>query len=435
VAIIDTGIDYNHSDLYANYAGGYDFVNSDDDPMDDNGHGTHVAGIIAAEDNDEGVVGVAPEASLYALKVLDSDGSGYVSEVIFAIQWASDPDGDGSANDRLDIINMSLGADRGNIFLKWACNLAYIYPAAYYSVIAVSATDSNDTLASFSSTGKQVELAAPGVSINSTLLGGGYGEKSGTSMASPHVAGVAALVWANPANSNWTNEEVRAQLQNTAEDLGAAGWDSKYGYGLVDADEAVGVEIPPPGTGTIAGNVIDISTGLAIAKATVDIEGTSLFGTTETNGDYTIVDVAEGIYTVTASAAGYENASQDVTVIVDTTTTANFALNPLPASGTMYVESIVFDYKVAGPNKFLYTTVKVVDGGGVALEGVRVEMALEHELKGPWDFAGDTDIDGMVKFTLKKAPSGEYTATVTSLTLTGYKWDKTKGKIWADHTL
>jgi len=254
VAIIDTGIDYGHPDLSGNFdtdLKGWDFVNNDDDPMDDNGHGTHVAGIVAALDDGVGVVGVAPEASLYALKALDSNGNGYVSDVVYAIQWATDPNGNGYAEDRLDIINMSLGADRGNIFFKWACNLAYsdglllvaaagnggsvIYPAAYSSVIAVSATDKNDNLASFSSIGSQVELAAPGVNIYSTYLNDSYKTFSGTSMASPHVAGVAALVW--EADSTLTNDDVRYQLQSTAEDLGLLS--TEQGYGLVDADEAV----------------------------------------------------------------------------------------------------------------------------------------------------------------------------------------------------
>jgi len=265
IAIIDSGIDYNHPDLDANYAGGYDFVNGDEDPMDDNGHGTHVAGTVAAEDNGFGVVGVAPEAKLYALKVLNEEGVGYVSDVVYAIQW--------STVNGIKVINMSLGG-RKNIYLEWACNLAYysdglllvaaagnggsvIYPAAYSSVIAVSATDEYDNLASFSSTGKQVELAAPGVDINSTLPGNNYSDDSGetwsgTSMASPHVAGTAALVWV--ANSSWSNEVVRAQLQDTADDLGAVGWDSEFGYGLVNAAEAVGVsgeEPPPSETGTM----------------------------------------------------------------------------------------------------------------------------------------------------------------------------------------
>ena len=104
-------------------------------------------------------------------------------------------------------------------------------------------------------------------------------------------------------------------------------------------------------------------------------------------------------------------------------------------TGTMYVESIDFDSKIAGPNKFLYTIVKVVDGGGIALEGVRVEMILTLDSRSSWNFAGDTASDGTVKFTLKKAPSGSYTATVTELTLSGYDWNKDEGVISTDYTL
>jgi subtilisin family serine protease len=442
VAIIDSGVDYEHEDLDANFDTtllGYDFVNDDDNPMDDYGHGTHVAGTIAAEDNDFGVVGVAPEAELYALKVLNENGEGYVSAVVLAIQWAT--------VNEIQVINMSLGGNK-NIFLEWACNLAYyddglllvaaagnggsvnggsvIYPAAYSSVIAVSATDEYDNFASFSSTGKQVELAAPGVDINSTLPGNAYsGETwSGTSMASPHVAGTAALVWAT--GDFLTNDDVRAQLQSTAEDIGLS--TREQGYGLVDAAEAVGVGTPPPGTGAIAGNVTKAEEGSAIAGATVVVESTNLSADTDIEGNYVINDVPEGDHTVTASADGYESVSQyNVTVSVNgTTSNVDFVLNP-SATGTIYVESITFSSKVAGPNKFLYTIVKVVDGDGIALGGVRVEMTLSHESAGAWNFAGDTDVDGMVKFTQKKAPSGHYTATVTKLILTDYTWDTSKG--------
>lgn len=297
VAIIDSGIDYNHTDLDDNYAGGWDFVNGDNNPMDDAGHGTHVAGTVAAEDDGDGVVGVAPEASLYALKVLNSSGSGYVSDVIAAIDW--------SADNGIQIINMSLGG-RKNIFLEWACDSAYshdlllvaaagnsgavIYPAAYSSVIAVSATDSNDDLAYFSSTGKQVELAAPSVDINSTLLGGGYGEKSGTSMASPHVAGTAALVW--KANPSWSNDKVRAKLQETAEDISLS--TREQGYGLVDAAKAAGLSSvipdPPPVGGTMHVDSVNMLLKIAginvnaIAKVTIvdennaPVEGANVSG-------------------------------------------------------------------------------------------------------------------------------------------------------------
>jgi subtilisin len=250
IAIIDSGVDYGHVDLDANFETllGYDFVNDDNDPMDDNGHGTHVAGIVAAEDNGEGVIGVAPEASLYALKVLDSSGSGSYSDVIAALQWCVDYG--------IQVTNNSYGSSRDPGYtVKAAFDKSYdagiihvaaagnggsvIYPAAYSSVIAVSATDKDDNLASFSSIGSQIELAAPGVDIYSTYKGGSYATMSGTSMASPHVAGTAALVIAAGIS------DVRGKLQSTADDLGASGRDSLYGYGLVDADEAAGLGNPP----------------------------------------------------------------------------------------------------------------------------------------------------------------------------------------------
>ena len=252
VAIIDTGINYGHPDLGNNYKGGYDFVNDDDNPMDDNGHGTHCAGIVAAEENGQGVIGVAPEASLYAVKVLDSGGSGYLSDVVAGIEWA--------INHSMDIISMSLGTDYNYQTLRHACDNAYAagillvaaagndystrrgrerdtvdYPARYDSVIAVGATNDADVKASWSSTGSALELAAPGVNIYSTYLGNGYTTKSGTSMACPHVAGVAALILVAGSDVG-----VRTTLQDTADDLGDSGWDNWYGYGLVDAGEAAG---------------------------------------------------------------------------------------------------------------------------------------------------------------------------------------------------
>ena len=251
VSILDTGIDYTHPDLAANYRGGHDFVNRDRDPMDDHGHGTHCAGIVAAVANGVGVVGVAPEAHLYAVKVLGRDGSGRVSDLIAGIQWSRD--------NRMRVISMSLGTNTDHRSLRDACDAAYAagillvaaagndghptgrgntvdFPAAYGSVIAVAATDRNDVRAPWSSTGRAVELAAPGVGVNSTWLGGGYAIKDGTSMSCPHVSGTAALVMVT--YPSWTNREVREQLQRTADDLGRAGMDTWYGHGLVDADEA-----------------------------------------------------------------------------------------------------------------------------------------------------------------------------------------------------
>jgi len=345
VAIIDSGIDYTHPDLDANFAGGYDFVNADIDPMDDNGHGTHVAGTAAAEDDNLGVVGVAPEASLYALKVLNSNGSGSWSDVIAALQWAVDngiqvtnnsygsgqnPGGtvqaafDNSA--AAGVLHIAAAGNSGNPKGK-GNNVGY--PARYDSVVAVAATDQNDNRASFSSTGEQVELAAPGVDINSTKLGGGYVEFNGTSMASPHIAGSAALIIAagiTDTNGNGRiNDEVRQVMNDTAEDLGDTGRDSKYGYGLVSVVAAVAAIAPPSATGTISGTVVDNDTLNPIAGASVT-DGTRQ-AATDINGVYALIDVPEGTYTVTASATGYTSVSQTgVAVTADMTTTVDFSL-------------------------------------------------------------------------------------------------------------
>ena len=250
VAVIDTGIDYKHPDLAANYRGGYDFVNGDTDPMDDNGHGTHVAGIVAAVDNDDIIiVGVAPEAEIYALKALNNQSNGQISDINAAIDWAIEHD--------MDIISMSLGGSGDFTSLHRICQKAHdegivlvaaagnehggnvSYPAAYYSVIAVSAMEKNGSIAEFSNTGSEIELAAPGVSILSTYLEDGYASIAGTSMATPHVSGVVALLLS--ADDTLEPDEVRAILSATATDLGDEGRDKLYGYGLVNAKDAIAI--------------------------------------------------------------------------------------------------------------------------------------------------------------------------------------------------
>ncbi|MFC1904320.1 S8 family serine peptidase [Chloroflexota bacterium] len=256
VAVIDTGIDLEHQDI--NVAGDVTFVSGTSSGDDDNGHGTHVAGIIGALDNDIGVVGVAPDVDLYAIKVLNYRGSGWWSDVIRGIEWAVD--------NNMDVVNMSLGSSSYSSSLKASCDRArdagvlvvaaagnsgsppwwqtssVVYPAKNDSVIAVGAIDSSGNRASFSSIGPEVEVSAPGKSIYSTYRGDRYTTMSGTSMASPHVAGTAALVIASGLiddNENGRiNDEVRLRLQQTADDLGSLGRDNSYGYGVVDAGQA-----------------------------------------------------------------------------------------------------------------------------------------------------------------------------------------------------
>lgn len=261
IAVLDTGIDYNHEDLKGNYKGGFDFAFNDADPFDDStlSHGTHVSGIIAAQNNGIGVIGVSPNADIYAVKVLDGAGFGTASWIISGLQWAVD--------NNMNIATMSLeGPD--SITLHNAVDNAYnsgvllvaaggnnnggsvLYPGAYGSVIAVSATDANDQIAGFSSVGPEIELAAPGVNIYSTVRGG-YAYMSGTSMAAPHVTGDAALIYSTnfpDVNGDGlrNNKDVRELLHN-AKDLGTAGKDNMFGYGLVDASMSVpGISATPP---------------------------------------------------------------------------------------------------------------------------------------------------------------------------------------------
>ncbi|MCX7772111.1 MAG: S8 family peptidase, partial [Clostridia bacterium] len=245
VAVLDTGI-APHEDLTV--AGGVSLQSYTSSYADDNGHGTHVAGIIGARNNSLGVVGIAPEASLYAVKVLDQDGSGYMSDIISGIEWC--------ISNKMDIINLSLGSSTSSFALKAEVDKAYgqgilivaaagnegttdgtgdsvNYPARYDSVIAVAAVDSTTKRAAFSSTGRTVEVAAPGVNIASTYPGDAYARMSGTSMATPFVSGDLALL--KQAYPSLTNVQLRDKLDKSAVDLGTTGRDAWYGYGLIQA--------------------------------------------------------------------------------------------------------------------------------------------------------------------------------------------------------
>lgn len=248
VAVIDTGIDLDHLDLSGNIKGGVNTIQSWKNADDDNGHGSHVAGIIAALNNTVGVVGMGPQIDLYAVKVLNKNGSGYVSDIIEGIDW--------SINNNINVINMSLGttsdivsfhdaviaARNAGIVVVAAAgnsgpnNNTVIYPAKYPESIAVSATDSSDGQPSFSSRGPEVDIAGPGVSIYSTYKNGSYATLSGTSMATPHVAGAAALLLST--HPGFTPAQVQSYLQANAELLPSLSSDQQ-GFGLVDAEKAV----------------------------------------------------------------------------------------------------------------------------------------------------------------------------------------------------
>lgn len=245
VAVIDSGIS-PHEDLAI--SGGKSFVSYTASYADDNGHGTHIAGIIGAKNNSIGVVGVAPDSMLYALKVLDKDGNGYLTDIIAALDW--------SVTNKMDILNLSLGSLESSPALEYSINKAYnsgilivaaggnegrwdgkgdtvAYPAKYTSVIGVSAVNKLKDRAPFSATGKTIEFAAPGVSILSTYLNNSYARFSGTSQATGFVTGNLAIL--KEVFPTLSNSSLREQLKRNSLDLGLPGHDTWFGNGLVQS--------------------------------------------------------------------------------------------------------------------------------------------------------------------------------------------------------
>jgi len=286
IAIIDTGVDYIHDDLGGclgvgcKVVGGYDFVNNDNDPMDDYGHGTHCAAIAAGK----GVLkGVAPEAKIYAYKVLNAYGSGYWDDIIAAIERAVDPNNDSNFSDHVDVISMSLGGpgnpddalsqavdtavENGVVAVIAAGNdgpreSTIGSPGTARKAITVGASDKNDIIAYFSSRGPVIwededgnskaiikpDVVAPGVNICAAQYDSAWDDRkcfddehiaiSGTSMATPHVAGAAALI--KQAHPDWTPEEIKMALRSTAIDINEE--ITTKGYGRIDVEKAVGLK-------------------------------------------------------------------------------------------------------------------------------------------------------------------------------------------------
>ena len=257
IGILDTGVRANHPDL--RLAGGISFVNGITSYNDDNGHGTHVAGIIAAQNNGIGTVGVAPDAGIYAVKVLDKNGEGNQSDVAKGVEWAM--------QQKLDIVNLSITSSSGTHLLEQTLQKAYdqgmlivaasgnfpgivsdevLYPARYPSVIAVGSVDQNLKRSDFSYYGNDLEFVAPGENILSTYNGNNeetYAEATGTSMASPFVTGMVALY--KQAYPSLKGPAIRTYMQKSALDLGKKGRDAQYGYGLVQLPKDKDVQIFP----------------------------------------------------------------------------------------------------------------------------------------------------------------------------------------------
>jgi hypothetical protein len=264
VAVLDTGIDATHPDLQGQVLAGYDFVNDDADPLDDHGHGTRMAGIIAAlPNNGDGIAGIAPDAQLLAVKVLDAQGYGAYSAIAAGIIYATD--------NGARVLNLSLSGAVESAVLQDAVDYATAhgaiviaatgndgwdfptYPAATRGVVAIGATDYNDAHAAFSNFGTWISLSAPGVEIATTSTAHGYDLSSGTSPATAVASAVFALLLA--AEPSLTHDAAIARVKENAIDLGSNGWDRYYGWGLTDAIGALVPGHQPPRTDSGAPDV------------------------------------------------------------------------------------------------------------------------------------------------------------------------------------
>ncbi len=421
VAVVDTGVDGTHPDLVNKMVPGYNVYNNNTDTSDVYGHGTMVAGIIGAETNNGlGVSSIAWLNPIMPIRITDSSLTVYYSVVANGITWAADHGAkvinvsiSGVAGSSTVTSAASYAMNKGAVVVAAAgnCGCFDSTPANPY-IISVSATDQNDNLASWSSTGAYVDVAAPGVSIYTTTMGGGYGTPSGTSVASPVAAGVMALIMS--ANPNLTPTQVISLLEANADDLGPVGYDTSYGYGRVDAYKAVAAAVsnlppadntPPVASITSPTNGATVSGGISVAVSASDNVGVSrvdlyidgvLYGS-DTTAPYSFywdtTQVVNGTHTLVAVAvdgAGNTGTSAQVSVSVNNTTVSDTQ----PP-----VVSINSPASTSGGTK-LSVSVSATDNVAV----VKVQLYLDNALFG-------TDTTAPYSFTIntKKLKPGQHT--------------------------
>ncbi len=349
IAVVDTGIQRSHPDLNAKIVAGYDYVQGDTAPDDGNGHGTHVAGTAAAETNNStGGAGTCPNCKLMPVRVLDNNGSGTLANVAKGINFA--------ANNGAKVINLSLGGG-GSSTLQSAVDNAWskgaflacaagnsntsstssAYPGAYGNCFAVASTTSSDTRSSFSNYGSWVEVAAPGSSIYSTWISSGYKTIDGTSMATPHVAGLASLL----SSQGLTNSQIRQRICDTADEISGTG--TYWTCGRINADRAVKGDAtsPPP-------------SGEAIVNGGFE-NGTSPWSQSSSGGYQLIDQTLPHTGAFSAYLGGYNNANDAI-----------YQAITVPSDGTLTYWWYMSTEETSGPYDYLRVQLTNTSGGVLA---------------------------------------------------------------------
>lgn len=485
VAVIDTGVDYTHPDLKGKVIKGKDFVNLDGDPMDDHSHGTHVAGVIAAKTNNGyGIAGISWNSKIVAVKALNSQGWGMTFEIAKAIIYAAN---------RADVkvINMSLGGGysateqdavnyavntKGKLLVAAAGNAntnstAGAYPAAFAltypgKVIAVAAHQDNRCRASFSNYGTWVSITAPGVDILSTIpaaMGNGFASFNGTSMATPHVAGAAAVVWAE--NPSFTNSQVASRLttkiDSEARNKDGACWPSDAStFGFLDVYRAADpASWEACDSAAIYGYALDAESGepLAGAKvlskqgsATTGADYVPYYGQRTTYGFDSVHEDGFGLFNVLTNTTGAQDilfkkskiAKPKINVPSTSACSWSYAGNiPVPPNKPYYWIAVTWDYGFVGGRYDSWLQVPSYGTFGWFNPGV---LGAAPYVKFNWDSDnGDGNLrDFSESFRIKRVLSGTYLFFVqdwlngagsTSWSSAGmkvyvYKWNPGAGK-------
>lgn len=417
VAVLDTGVLGTHPDLQAALLPGKDFIASGDGRIDPHGHGTHVAGTIGATvGNGVGVEGFLANVSILPVRVMNATGAGNTSLTAQGITWATD--------NGADVINLSLGGTGSDPTLEYAVNYATslgvsvvaamgnagnavpLYPATYANVIAVGATTETDERASYSSTGGHIDVSAPGSSVLSTIIGNTeipYGYKSGTSMATPHVAAVVAGLGA--LYPTLTPSQLQTHLQDTSKDLGVIGFDTLFGHGRIDAYTAFTTN-PAGAVGSVPSAPQGVTYTPGNASATITWSAPSSSGSSALSG-YTVSLAAPGLPVATASVSA-------------TTTTAS--LNGL-------TNGVAYSVRVTARNGQGFSTSesghsvrpRTVPNAPTILSAAGSDGAVDLRWNAP-SFDGGSSITGYtvsISATGVPAATRSFAATDTSARLTG----------------